>query len=208
MDFLLVYLSIYVRNLAIFILFMTFVGIVSPSGKYKNYINLVMGFVFMFLMISPIVNLISSWDNVLINNELLTAPNIDISSSQTMQTTAVLNQARSFVEDHVYQITREYGFIPISVSVDAFMETPEDFVIRRILINIEDADFVDDDTGEIFSGIAPIVISEVIIGSIGFYAVENMLENIIEDSHIIDLKNYLSQFYNMSQSNIHVIINR
>ncbi|MCL1924114.1 MAG: stage III sporulation protein AF [Defluviitaleaceae bacterium] len=51
--------SEYIRNLSIFLLFMSFVSIVAPSENYKKYINLIAGFILMFIMINPIVSLAS-----------------------------------------------------------------------------------------------------------------------------------------------------
>ena len=210
MNFILSNLGQYVRNLSIFILLMTFVGIVAPNTKYKNYINLVMGFVLMFLMVNPIVNLAHAWDHILVDldSTAFVSPDIHLATAQHLQTTALFQHTIGIVEEHIQQVTIDHGFEPISVAVDALMENSEDFVIRRITIHVSDLDFIPDDTVETIWEIAPVIISEVIIGT-GFHfeTTENLLEAIVEDSRIINLQSYLAQFYHMSQSHIHVIVN-
>jgi len=56
----------YVRNIAVFLLFTSFIGIIMPSGKYKGYVNLVLGFMLIFIVLAPLVNMgAASFDDAL-----------------------------------------------------------------------------------------------------------------------------------------------
>ena len=211
MNLILGYFSSYIRNLAIFIIFMAFVGIIAPNGKYRNYLNLVMGFVLMFLIVSPIVNFFSSWDDILISieSDILAVPNINtisINSVESVQVNTIQVHATNILKEHVLQITREHGFVPISVWLDTIMENPQDFFINRIVITIQDPDvtldIIQNNLLTDVLTIEEVVIYEVVIGTP--INIENNLSS--DDLRISELKNYLAQFYNMSSNNIHIII--
>lgn len=44
----------YLRNITYYLLFAALVGFIAPSGKYKKFVSLVMGFILLVLMIQPI----------------------------------------------------------------------------------------------------------------------------------------------------------
>ena len=44
----------YIRNIMYLVIFMTFVGIISPGGSYKKYIDIVLGLVLIIVIISPV----------------------------------------------------------------------------------------------------------------------------------------------------------
>ena len=56
--------SSYIRNIAIFIIFMTLIELVLPDSKYKAYINLVSGFLLLFIMLTPVQSMLQ---NVAVN---------------------------------------------------------------------------------------------------------------------------------------------
>jgi len=49
----------YLRNITYYLVFIAVVGIAAPSGKYKKYINLMMGIVLICIMTQPIQSLIN-----------------------------------------------------------------------------------------------------------------------------------------------------
>ena len=48
--------SDYIRNIMYLVIFMTFVGIISPGGSYKKYIDMVLGLVLIIVIISPVAS--------------------------------------------------------------------------------------------------------------------------------------------------------
>ena len=109
--------SEYIRNLAVFLLFMSFVGVIAPSEKYKSYINLVAGFVLMFIMITPITSF-ASFDFLESNFDfnIFEATPIDIAPA---------------VEQSITELLKAEGFIVASVNVRA-----DQTEIRRIDIRL------------------------------------------------------------------------
>ncbi len=62
-------ISAYIKNVAILLVFITFIGIILPSGKYKNYIDLVLGLVLIVVMLKPALNIFSKGNGIDIPRE-------------------------------------------------------------------------------------------------------------------------------------------
>jgi hypothetical protein len=52
----------YLRNITYYLMFATVVGVFAPTGKYKKFVNLVLGFVLVLLMVQPIGGLLRGGD--------------------------------------------------------------------------------------------------------------------------------------------------
>ncbi len=46
--------SAYIKSMVFFLIFSSFIGIILPSGKYKNYISMVLGFLLLFIAAKPL----------------------------------------------------------------------------------------------------------------------------------------------------------
>ena len=46
----------YIRNIMYLVIFMTFVGIITPGGSYKKYVDIVLGLVLIIVIISPVAS--------------------------------------------------------------------------------------------------------------------------------------------------------
>lgn len=51
------FLAIYIKNILLCVIFLTYIEMVLPNDKYKKYINLVSGLILILVIISPIKNL-------------------------------------------------------------------------------------------------------------------------------------------------------
>ena len=52
----------YIRNITYYLVFASVVGIFAPVGKYKKFVNLVMGFVLLLLMVQPLAGFFAGRD--------------------------------------------------------------------------------------------------------------------------------------------------
>jgi len=114
--------SEYIRNLAVFLLFMSFVGVIAPSEKYKSYINLVAGFVLMFIMVSPITSL-ASFDFLESNFDFTTFEPASIDMA-------------SVIEQGVTDLLEAEGFIVRNVNVRADQAEITHIDIRLLQQNV------------------------------------------------------------------------
>lgn len=54
----------YIRNIIIFLLFVSFIQIIMPNEKYKNYLQLVLGMILIFIMIKPAKDLFKNFQKI------------------------------------------------------------------------------------------------------------------------------------------------
>jgi len=50
----------YIRNIAMFLIFSSFVGIIMPGEKYKQYVDLALGIILILVIIAPLGNVITA----------------------------------------------------------------------------------------------------------------------------------------------------
>lgn len=55
-------LNNYIKNIVFFVVFINLVEIIIPNGRYRKYINTVLGFVLVFIMMKPLENFIGDAD--------------------------------------------------------------------------------------------------------------------------------------------------
>jgi len=167
----------YIKGIIFFLVFASFVGIILPEGKYKKYINLVMGFVVMALIFKPVTNLGGIVGNI---------------SAQLSQPVSLGSEA--FDDTHQQMIAdavkaQMYG--QLSRAADA---------LGYSLINL-DTD-IDLDTGEIKSITMTLTDqkdrSEIVIAPITLLPKADSPEN--------DIKKIVSDFYQLQEEHIYVII--
>lgn len=205
-------LSEYVRNIAVFLLLISFVGIITPNNKYKGYINLVIGFMLIFIMLAPISNIVANsyltFEDIFsdIQTEINQQTNIgDINNIEARQVFYENSQLGiildTFRRDIIYQvegIVKEHGFTPTKISID-INDDPNNFgEILSIYMHILEVDKEESKT-------TIIKIDEISIETIN----NEKLQTNDEKSHSIEvknLKNYISHFYNLSVDNIHITI--
>ena len=53
-------ISEYIRNIAVFLIFSSFITIISPGKKYEPYVNLVLGIILIFLVTIPLAGIITA----------------------------------------------------------------------------------------------------------------------------------------------------
>ncbi|MDE6357054.1 MAG: stage III sporulation protein AF, partial [Eubacteriales bacterium] len=54
----------YIRNIIIFLLFTSFLQIIMPNDRYKNYIQLILGMVLIFIMVKPAKDLFKNFEKI------------------------------------------------------------------------------------------------------------------------------------------------
>ncbi|MDR2182581.1 MAG: stage III sporulation protein AF [Clostridiales bacterium] len=193
--------SEYIRNIAVFLIFSSFITIISPGKKYEPYINLVLGIILIFLITAPLAGVITA----------ISGGTGDFFSD------AALRHERAVMAQQI----EEAG----QAQIDAILETYTrslteqlDRIVSRHGFTLHHADF-DIDTGEAFGAIdaihltvgedeapaALIRIDPVRIGAAVNTRGEPTPAEIEESPQIISLKNAISDFYNLSEDNIHVI---
>lgn len=206
MAFLMTWLSTYVRNLAVFILFMTFAGMIVPSGKYKGYVNLISGFVLMFLLVSPLVSLLAMeglmQDQGLPVFQEVVVPHHDL--PQQLAHNALQTQWVSTVESHVWEMIEAHGLVPVDVTAHVQLVDAETVVLNQLMLQValppEAETVLTPSEPQDGLGIVPVIIDRVMVtGRVAPIVT-------FTDERVDALRDALVQFYRMDASHIHVNI--
>lgn len=184
-------ISSYIKNIAIFIIFISFVGIILPSDKYKNYINIVLGFMLMFILINPFLK--------------------HFSKKGVLDFTEIYNElgiSTNYVDDEKERLEKIHGeIIEEAYTLKLKKEVEGILGVENIYLKNLKADF-DVKTGEISKMELYISdeeerkeIQKINIEKISIAEKEDKGEEDIESTEI---KKIISDFYNLSFDNIHI----
>jgi len=202
-------ISEYVRNIAVFLLFISFIGIITPNSKYKSYINLILGFMLIFVMLAPISNVIASsqinFEDIFasLEAEISAESENNILERQEFyeysQTRMILSTFKRELTNQIENIIIEHEFNPVSIILDISDELDNFGDIRNIYIHISERN-----KEENISSIIAVDRISIDIGMESEAGARVSETNYPEEVQI--LKNYISNFYNLSVSNIHITI--
>lgn len=194
-------LSDYIRNLAVFLLFASFITIINPGKKFEHYINLVLGIILIFVLIAPLSGVINALagssgdifaDITLAYDRAAMARQIEQADQQQQEVIIALfiegltQQTQRLVDNHGHFYLENVNF-SINTS-DNFGEILEmHLILRRRDQNVP------------FIRVEPIRITPT-IGTRG--EPQQNDEDIGENPHIVSLRNLLRDFYNLANDNI------
>lgn len=197
-------ISHYIKNIAVFLVFVSFVGIILPNTKYKNYINIVMGFILIFIMLEPVTRLLYGKDNpmdsVMLNMELELEKNIVNNESQyydDMKNQMIMENFNVLIKQQVENILEQEGYRVSDFQLTCIENTGE---IQTLVLTVSKETV--EPTAKPFVRIESVKIEtskrkENPTAAIGE-----------EDPEIKNVKNKISDFYNLSKDNIHVNIQK
>ncbi|MCL2753405.1 MAG: stage III sporulation protein AF [Defluviitaleaceae bacterium] len=194
-------ISEYIRNLAVFLIFASFVNIINPGKKFEQYINLVLGIILIFVLIAPLSGIINAlagssgdifadislaYDRAALARQIEQADQAGQQQILNLYRDGLTDQARRLVENHG-EFYLETANFTINSSQENFGEILQIHLILR-----------ETDSSQPFIRIDPVRI-EPVIGSRGEPPAESSSP---ENPHIISLKNLLAGFYNLPTDNI------
>jgi stage III sporulation protein AF len=174
----------YAKNVAVFFIFATLIGIISPSSKYKNYINLIMGFILMFIVLKPVANLLAqnSLDSIFLRASLGLDRNMLSAEKMISEDEIILDVYEEGMKEQIKQTIDARGeFETLSVSVE-IDESEENFgAIKKIYLEVQRTP-----------------------KKPGLIRIEPIKRKETQDDGTDGLKNFLAGFYNMSVDNINI----
>ena len=170
----------YVSHITYYLVFMSLVGILAPSGNYKKYIALIMGVVLIGIVLSPL-----EWDEIPVTElfaQIIPEP-VGTESFTDWQHEQVQNAFHAQLHLQAETLLARNGFDLISSE----WHTSADFSqIERVTVTVQSK--LPTPTRAPFIRVEPIRISDHAAAQ--------------EDA--LPIKTLLADFYNMSMDNIHV----
>ena len=195
-------LSDYIRNLAMFLIFSSFISIISPGKKYEQYINLVLGIILIFILTAPLAGVVNALSNS--SGDIFADINLAYDRAALARQISYADAAN---QDLILSIYKE----GLTEQTRRLVENHGEFYLEEAFFEID----VDENFGDILS--IHLILSEVgvsqrflridpvritpVIGGRGERQAE-AAESDVENPHILSLKNLLSSFYNLDKRNI------
>lgn len=190
--------SSYIKEIAFFLIFMIFIEIILPQSKYRNYINLVLGLLLIFIMIKP-VNVLLAKFNTSIDSEIINKTiEIDKNAIEKekqyyteKQKELIFNNFNENLKKQLTSILNNYAYVnDVNFEIDY-----ENLKINDIYVDIS---YEQKAEKEKFIRIKPIIINDDTLKD----------EKNEEDEKIKNIKNIISDFYNLSVDNIHITVQK
>jgi hypothetical protein len=195
-------LSNYIRNLAVFLIFSSFITIVNPGKKFEHYINLVLGIILIFILTAPLAGVINAlasssgdifadislnYDRAAMARQIQNADQAGQELIITMYKDGLTEQAKRLIENHG-------SFKPekITFEIDTASQNFGEILSVHLVLNPLD-------NKNPFIRIEPVRIQPV-VGSRGEPPANQPSH--VESAQIMSLKNVLSSFYNLDMRNI------
>jgi len=201
------YFSTYIKNIALFIIFMSFIGMIIPQSKYKGYVNLVLGFVLIFLVLSPLQSIMGGFTGDIgsailkMQNSLelnIMAKGLDIYDEA--QRELVINEFKTQINSQIkLRVDSDPKFAYLSSDIEVDGSDGNFGAIVGISLTVTEK--TPENTAKPFIRIEPVTID-----SISVFAPRNQNEEQEINAETENIKKLLSDFYNLPISNIHVII--
>ena len=180
----------YLRNITYYLVFMSLVGVLAPSGNYRKYIMLIMGIMLIGIAVNPFLNFFTGGNNQLPLTDFFTGiqtynqPHIADNHLREVFHSNLTTQARTLLEGSGYHL------------ISAEWESAYDFsYIRKAFLVVKQGDPSPAERVP-FIRIEPVRIAP--------YQPLSTLEEAPPQAQAV--KKLISDFYDMNIANIHVDI--
>ena len=169
----------YIRGIIFFLIFVLFVGIILPEGKYKNYMNLVLGFVVMAMVFSPLSDIGGMVETI--SAEFWQPIELYSGTHEETYQSMIADAVRAQMREQLSRAVEVFDYRLLDLDADINTQSGEIMSITMTLTQPESSSDIN---------IAPITISAAGDGSAD------------------DIKKIVSDFYQLPEEHIHVIILR
>lgn len=200
--------SAYIRDIAVFLIFISFVDIIVPQKKYKEYINLMLAFILIFIVVSPLNSFLGFFGEN--NGSLFADETINYNRSLLQKEGAYYEEAQKaavlaqYSDELLLQLKRmvesggQFTFEQGEFSLDS---TDESFgEIKTISVTVTEV--APKPTKKPFIRIEPVKVK------VNKQEAQDETPPNVETSQIKDLKKSISDFYHILDEHIYVYITK
>lgn len=134
------YFYYYIKNIILFLIFMSFIQVILPNSKYRSYINLVFGMMLIFIMIKPLDLIFDSVKNVealtIFNEEELKKnANIDIKKYENIQNDMVKKVFKENIKKQIKTLLND-KYIIKDIDLEIYENKYLEITINKIYITL------------------------------------------------------------------------
>lgn len=192
-------MSLWAKSIILAVIIATIIQMILPDGKNKKYIKTIIGLYILFTIISPIISKISGGSSQIDTSKYEKYFNMENSTTASTNTidTNLDNTYISTIKSDIKSRMKEKGYKVNSLNVDVELKNEERYgTINSIKISLDK----DKETSS-NSNIQSVEKVEIKI----FNNVESKeTENNLTSTEKQDIKNYLSETYNIKKENIEI----
>lgn len=170
------YVVLYFRSIVIFIIFSTFISLLLPSNKYKQFVDLVMGLILISIILSPITKLLNidipefEFD-IPYNNTNTVSEDLEKNYTIELYQNQIANQISKLI----------YNNYLVDADVTVTVDTVDLSKVESVFVTMKNN---------------AIEIEPIVIGEQNYDESESQTQT--------DIKNLISNAYNLSVSNIYI----
>ena len=177
----------YIKNIIFFLIFMSFIQVILPTNKYRSYINLIFGMILVFIMIEPLNILFDNVKNIeaitIFNEDDFKNNNIDINKYKNIQNEMVKSAFKDNIKKQIETILKDNYFIK-DIEVSLYENKYDEINIQEIQLTLT-------------SNNKNIYVKP--------FKEDNDLK-LKEQKEIDNIKNSISQYYNLNIENISIML--
>ncbi|WP_250277673.1 stage III sporulation protein AF [[Clostridium] colinum] len=178
----------YIKNIILFLVFMSFIQVILPTNKYRSYINLVFGMILVFIMIEPLNLIFDSVKNVealtIFNEQDFKQNNmINVEKYKNIQNDMVKSAFKENIKSQIKTILKD-KYIIKDINLELYENKYEEINIESIYLTLVK------NNQNIY--IKP-------------FNEDKNLQN-AEKQEIDNIKNLISQVYNIKTDNVFITI--
>lgn len=200
--------SQYIRDIGIFTIFAAIILLVAPADKYKGYIRLALGFIMIALVLFPVLTTLSGGnaDEILrrFSDEAFLGMSAESANYDAERADMIIDEYKKGVNTQIKALVERNGqFSYISSETDVSSLEDDFGAIKRLDVTVSDSPsgVSGFSTPMPFIGIEPVE-----VGRIGAFSYTHSDD--IEDPDISALKKLFADFYNLSELNINITVQR
>lgn len=191
------YLIKWVKNIAIFYIISTLIQNLVPDGKYLKYVKLFLGIVMVILLIRPIGEWLGSdtnYNRILVqagNNEMSAELKAGLAAADEERSRVIIGEYTDKIQENIKEYVTGLGakYIDASVTIDTDSTSDSFGQITGITVDVSRGTSYAADRIEV---------DKIVM--------DQNSEDMNEELLSVRIKNYLSDFYNLSKRNIYVNI--
>ena len=203
----------YVRNIAVYVIFMALAGAIIPEGKLKSYVDLTMGIILVLILVSPVAGLLGAdFPGALAGLGLQFERRVmagEFAHNDAEHNALILSIYRDNLREQARRLIESFrDFVFINARFEIGEEERNFGEIKGIWIEL--AERRDTPEQRMFGGLIRIEPVSIRIGTDIPLEItpENSNDNLNEDERIIRIKNAISDFYMIPSSNINIIVQK
>ncbi len=190
-------MSVYIKNIVFVMIFNVFVEVLMPNNNFKKYMNMVIGFIVILIVLEPIRENFSASDKF----------DLEVFAIQSQIENNSFVQQKEFYEEKQEQLIIDTYTENIKQQINQIIEKSSDVEIESINLELDEYNIKSievygyEKKGEVINN--QINIEKILIGK-----KTAEVSNIEDKNYKIqeNLKNLISDFYNIETDNIHIIV--